>query len=251
MSSSRIRGLRGKRSTSPVATFDDTLRDDRRVREQTQLARQRRDQRAAELQAMLASTESKPRLPASARSRAGRLGSGSPPRSPRAVATSSAPLSLPLNVYTPPPLRTASALAAPHTPTAPPALLTSSTPTPSTDDLGAAPKAAAAVAAPAPSASSDRAAAYGVSSSGGRGNVMDVLRANRAKAAAEEAMQEPEAGAAGNAAADAGADAEEAAPTSADIKLGKYEVKFKTVIRAGVAKDSDKAGLVKVRPTIA
>ena len=135
MSSSRIRGLRGKRSTSPVATFDDTLRDDRRVREQTQLARQRRDQRAAELQAMLASTESKPRLPASARSRAGRLGSGSPPRSPRAVATSSAPLSLPLNVYTPPPLRTASALAAPHTPTAPPALLTTSTPTPSTDDL--------------------------------------------------------------------------------------------------------------------
>ena len=119
------------------------------------------------------------------------------------------------------------------------------------EPVGAAPKAAAAVAAPAPSASSDRAAAYGVSSSGGRGNVMDVLRANRAKAAAEEAMQEPEAGAAGNAAADAGADAEEAAPTSADIKLGKYEVKFKTVIRAGVAKDSDKAGLVKVRPTIA
>ena len=135
MSSSRIRGLRGKRSTSPVATFDDTLRDDRSVREQMQLARQRRDQRDAELQAMLDSTKSKPRLPASARSRAGRLGSGSPPRSPRAVATSSAPLSLPLNVYTPPPLRTASALAAPHTPTAPPALLTSSTPTPSTDDL--------------------------------------------------------------------------------------------------------------------
>ena len=119
------------------------------------------------------------------------------------------------------------------------------------EPVGAAPKAAAAVAAPAPSASSDRAAAYGVSSSKDRGNVMDVLRANRAKAAAEEAMQEPEAGAAGNAAADAGADAEEAAPTSADIKLGKYEVKFKTVIRAGVAKDSDKAGLVKVRPTIA
>ena len=56
--------------------------------------------------------------------------------------------------------------------------------------------------------------------------------------------------------ADLDSDGAAAAPAAAPAKSttsakpGQYEVKFKTVIRAGFEKDSEKAGLVKVRVAI-
>ena len=85
-----------------------------------------------------------------------------------------------------------------------------------------------------------------MTSSDGR-QILESVDMDDDSAAAAKAAAEAKTGAAGSSASDVDA-AAEAAPTSdsVGVKLGKYRVKFKTVIRAGVAKDSDKVGLVKV-----